>query len=213
MVYSWIIGHPVLATSTRIVRTAALSAAWWLFPEHSPVRLRSPHVVLAYVISIAIDGDASDPRCGCGRRALREHSAHPLTEFAHDKPRPRRRLRLRQGPATRLAAFYAAVLGMRQVHATDEMAILASPDLQLLVHRIPAHIAAGHPHRDAAAVRREDCRLSSSSPPCRASPMPAHGRRFAGGRNCSTSAGQGPGFIVCNATDPEGNIFQVREEK
>ena len=43
----------------------------------------------------------------------------------------------------RLAAFYATVLGMRQVHATDEMAILASPDLQLLVHRIPAAIAAG----------------------------------------------------------------------
>jgi len=23
---------------------------------------------------------------------------------------------------------------------------------------------------------------------------------------------QGPGFVVCNAMDPEGNVFQVREQ-
>lgn len=108
----------------------------------------------------------------------------------------------------RLAAFYAAVLGMRQVHADEEIAVLASPDLQLLVHRIPAHIAADI-HIETPPVRREDCAIKFFAT------VPS---LTAAGTTAASLGGQlfderweGPGFIVCNAMDPEGNMFQIRE--
>lgn len=108
----------------------------------------------------------------------------------------------------RLAAFYAAVLGMRQVHADEEIAVLASPDLQLLVHRIPAHIAAGI-HIETPPVRREDCAIKffATVPGLHDAGVTAasHGGQLFDER------WQGPGFVVCNAMDPEGNVFQVRE--
>ena len=108
----------------------------------------------------------------------------------------------------RLATFYAAVLGMRKVHAEDDIAVLASPDLQLLVHRIPAHIAADI-HIETPPVRREDCAIkffaTVQSLADAGTTAASHGGQLFDER-C-----QGPGFIVCNAMDPEGNVFQVRE--
>jgi predicted enzyme related to lactoylglutathione lyase len=108
----------------------------------------------------------------------------------------------------RLAAFYVAVLDMREVHATGEMAILASPDLQLLVHRIPAHIAADI-RIETPPVRREDCAIKffatvPSLTDAGASAASLGGQLF-------DERWEGPGFVVCNAMDPEGNVFQVRE--
>ena len=108
----------------------------------------------------------------------------------------------------RLAAFYAAVLGMRQVHATGEMAILASPDLQLLVHRIPAHIAADI-HIETPPVRREDCAIKFF--PTVPSLTDAGTAAASHGGQLFDERWQGPGFVVCNGMDPEGNIFQLRE--
>lgn len=108
----------------------------------------------------------------------------------------------------RLAAFYAAVLGLRQVHATDEMAILASPDLQLLVHRIPAHIAAGI-RIESPPVRREDCAIKFFATVSNLGDAGATAASLGG--QLFDELWQGPGFIVCNAMDPEGNVFQVRE--
>lgn len=108
----------------------------------------------------------------------------------------------------RLAAFYAAVLGMPQVHADDDIAILASPDLQLLVHRIPAHIAAGI-HIETPPVRREDCAIKffATVPSLAAADTTAASL----GGQLFDERWEGPGFIVCNAMDPEGNVFQIRE--
>lgn len=108
----------------------------------------------------------------------------------------------------RLAAFYAGVLGMREVHATDEMAILASSDLQLLVHRIPAHIAADI-HIETPPVRREDCAIKFFAT---VPSLVDAGSTAAGlGGQLFDERWQGPGFVVCNAMDPEGNVFQIRE--
>ena len=108
----------------------------------------------------------------------------------------------------RLTAFYVAVLGMRQVHADDDIAVLASPDLQLLAHRIPAHIAADI-HIESPPVRREGCAIKFF----------ATVQSLADAGTIAASHGgqvfderwQGPGFVVCNAMDPEGNVFQMRE--
>lgn len=108
----------------------------------------------------------------------------------------------------RLAAFHVAVLGMRQVHADDDIAVLASPDLQLLVHRIPAHIAADITI-ESPPVRREDCAIKFfATVPSLADAGTA---AAALGGQLFDERWQGPGFVVCNAMDPEGNVFQVRE--
>lgn len=108
----------------------------------------------------------------------------------------------------RVAAFYAAVFGMRQLHATDEMAVLASPDLQLLVHRIPAHIAADI-HIETPPVRRENSAIKFFATVPSLAEAGATAASLGGA--LFDERWQGPGFIVCNAMDPEGNVFQVRE--
>jgi len=45
--------------------------------------------------------------------------------------------------AGRIAAFYEAVTGMRRLHAADDMIVVESPDIQLIVHAIPPQFAAG----------------------------------------------------------------------
>jgi predicted enzyme related to lactoylglutathione lyase len=108
----------------------------------------------------------------------------------------------------RIASFYEAVAGMARLHETSELIVLESPDIQLLVHAIPHHIATGiaitsPPHR------REDTALKfffTVPSLAAARTMAAH----LGGEVFSENW-PGPGFIVCNAMDPEGNVFQVRE--
>jgi predicted enzyme related to lactoylglutathione lyase len=108
----------------------------------------------------------------------------------------------------RLTTFYAALLDMRQVHANDDIAVLASPDLQLLVHRIPAHIAADI-HIESPPVRREDCAIKFfATVPSLAD---AGATAASHGGQLFDERWEGPGFLVCNAMDPEGNVFQVRE--
>jgi catechol-2,3-dioxygenase len=39
----------------------------------------------------------------------------------------------------RVSKFYESVAGMSRFHKTDEITVLESPDIQLLVHTIPYH--------------------------------------------------------------------------
>lgn len=108
----------------------------------------------------------------------------------------------------RLAGFYESFLGMSRVHATSDLVVLRSPDIQLTVHAIPPAIAAS---------------ISVSRPPARRdnaalkffftvpSIAEAAANAPALGGEVLPEQWQGPGFRVCNAVDPEGNIFQVRE--
>ncbi len=98
---------------------------------------------------------------------------------------------------------------MSTVHQSDDLSVLQSPDIQLIVHAIPQHIAEG---------------ITISSPPERREqtalkffftvPSLSDAREIAAelGGEVFTEQWSGPGFRVCNACDPEGNIFQVREE-
>ena len=108
----------------------------------------------------------------------------------------------------RLAHFYQSLLGMSRAHATPELVVLRSPELQITVNAMPAHVAA---------------RVEISSPPARRDSA-AYKFFFtvpslAGATKAAASLGgevlpehwRGPGFVVSNAVDPEGNIFQVRE--
>lgn len=108
----------------------------------------------------------------------------------------------------RLAAFYQTLLGMQRLHATAELVVLQSPDMQLLLHAMPAQYAAAVTI-ESPPRRREDTALKFFFTVA----------ELAAARDVAASLGgdvlpeqwPGRGFRACNAIDPEGNIFQLRE--
>ncbi|MCC8617095.1 VOC family protein [Xanthomonas vesicatoria] len=108
----------------------------------------------------------------------------------------------------RLAGFYESFLGMSRSHTTPDLVVLCSPDIQLIVHSMPPAIAAAITISDPPAKRDNAALKFFFTVPS-----------LVQARNIASSLGgevlqkqwQGPGFTVCNAVDPEGNIFQVRE--
>ena len=108
----------------------------------------------------------------------------------------------------RLSAFYQSVLDMSPAHRTDQMVVLRSPDLQLIVQAMPPQVAsqvviASPPQmRDSAAIKFF-CTVPSLSA--------AQASAQSLGGQILPEQWRGPGFVVRNACDPEGNIFQVRE--
>jgi len=108
----------------------------------------------------------------------------------------------------RLSGFYQSVLGMIPAHRTDQMAVLRSPDLQIIVHAMPSQTAAEvvvacpPKLRDSAAIKFF-CTVPSLAD--------AQEAAQALGGQVSGDQWQGPGFVVRNASAPEGNVFQVRE--
>ncbi len=108
----------------------------------------------------------------------------------------------------RLAAFYASLLGLRPVHGDAELAVLDGTSIQLIVHAIPPAIAASI-RITSPPKRREDTALKFFfTVPSLAD---ARERAPALGGEVLAEVWNGPGFRVCNAVDPEGNVFQVRE--
>ena len=109
---------------------------------------------------------------------------------------------------SRLAAFYEAILGLTRAHATPELVVLRAPGIELIVHAIPASIAASITIGDPPQ-RREDTALKFFF----TVPSLAQARLAAPALGGAVLGEQwsGAGFTACNAVDPEGNIFQVRE--
>lgn len=107
-----------------------------------------------------------------------------------------------------LASFYRAVLGMAVVHRADGLFVLHAPDLQLVIQAMPPEIAAGVTItvpplvRDTAAIKFFFTVTDLAA--AQAAAEQAGGLVF-------PEQWHGPGFIVRNACDPEGNIFQVRQ--
>ena len=108
----------------------------------------------------------------------------------------------------RVAGFYQSLLGMSRLHASADLVVLQSQDVQLVVHQVPASIAAGI-GIDSPPRQRSDCALKFffSVPSIDAARAIA---ADLGGQVLDTLY-PGRGFIACNAVDPEGNIFHLRE--
>ncbi len=109
---------------------------------------------------------------------------------------------------TRLTAFYETFLAMRRAHEGDGYVVLESGDAQLVIHAIPAHIAATFTIASPPEVREDGAiKLFFAVPSLAAAEAaaPALGGAVFGPEY---SAGV---FRARNAYDPEGNIIQVRE--
>ena len=107
-----------------------------------------------------------------------------------------------------LAGFYETLLGLSRLHTSEEWVVLDGQDTQLIVHAIPPHIASAI-QISSPPQRREDTALKFffTVP----SIVAARATASALGGEVFSETWHGPGFRVCNACDPEGNIFQVRE--
>jgi len=109
---------------------------------------------------------------------------------------------------SRMAAFYQAVLGLEPVQPSHELVVLRAPGIELLLHAIPAHIAA-EIDISVPPIPREDAALKFFfTVPSLAA---AAGIAARHGGEVLAAHWRGPGFRVRNAVDPEGNIFQLRE--
>jgi predicted enzyme related to lactoylglutathione lyase len=108
----------------------------------------------------------------------------------------------------RISRFYEVIAGMARLHEAADLTVLESADIQLLVHRIPPGLAAGIQITSPPA-RREDTALKFffTVPSLDA----AREKAAELGGAVGNENWAGPGFVVCNAVDPEGNVFQVRE--
>jgi predicted enzyme related to lactoylglutathione lyase len=113
----------------------------------------------------------------------------------------------------RLASFYRRLLSMSEVHATEELVVLRSSDGRslngdLIVHQIPVHIAETIVV-ESPPVLREDTAIKPFF--AVASFAEAQARASSLGGALFGPRYQGPGFLLTNAHDPEGNIIQLRE--
>jgi catechol 2,3-dioxygenase-like lactoylglutathione lyase family enzyme len=107
-----------------------------------------------------------------------------------------------------MSRFYENVLGLRRLVADDEHHVLESPDIQVVLHVIPPHIAATVVIAVPPELREEQAikpffTVTSLAEAERSAP--AHGGALFG------PVWNGPGFRMRNGFDPEGNILQFRE--
>ena len=108
----------------------------------------------------------------------------------------------------RLAGFYETVLGMSRLHGSEELVVLETDDIQLVVHAMPPHVASKITITSPPQWRENIALKFFYTVPSIAA---ARSSAAALGGAVFEAQWQGPGFRVCNAGDPEGNIFQVRE--
>ena len=108
----------------------------------------------------------------------------------------------------RLARFYEAILEMTRLHATDDLTVLQSQDIQLVLHQIPTPIASTIT-LTTPPTPRENTALKffftvNNIDNIRSQVAMLGGIVF-------DKIDQGSTFQLCNACDPEGNIFQLRQ--
>lgn len=107
-----------------------------------------------------------------------------------------------------VARFYESLIDMRRLHATSEIVVLHAEGIELVVHAIPAPIAATI-HIQSPPEKRTETALKFffTVPKLTTASVLA----TALGGEVMAERWAGPGFIAANAVDPEGNIFQIRE--
>ncbi len=109
-----------------------------------------------------------------------------------------------------VSAFYREVLGMQLLHGTPTHHVIENADLQLVLHAIPAAIAAGITLETPPAPREEAALKFFFTVPSFAA-AEASILRLGGG--VVPGEWPGPGFRIRHFFDPEGNIFQLREQE
>ena len=107
----------------------------------------------------------------------------------------------------RLISFYEAVCGMSVIHTSRDVSVLQSSDIQLIVLRMPDDRANDIVIEDPPKLRDAALKFFFTVPSIDAARSVAEDK----GGGVGAEQWQGPGFIVRNAYDPEGNVFHLRQ--
>ncbi|MFR9717818.1 glyoxalase/bleomycin resistance/dioxygenase family protein [Aeromonas diversa] len=104
--------------------------------------------------------------------------------------------------------FYRTLLGMDVLHQDAEYAVLDHADAQLVLHVIPPAYA-DNVALTTPPTLREQCaiKLFFSVPSLARAEIMADDL----GGGVLAQQWRGPGFVVRNAFDPEGNVLQLRQ--
>jgi predicted enzyme related to lactoylglutathione lyase len=107
-----------------------------------------------------------------------------------------------------VSLFYERVLGASVLHADAEHRVLQSPDVQVIIHAIPAQFAESI-IIDAPPVPREEQAINPFFT-IESLDLAARVAEECGGRVWGP-VWPGPGLRVRNVCDPEGNVVHLRE--
>jgi predicted enzyme related to lactoylglutathione lyase len=110
----------------------------------------------------------------------------------------------------RMSAFYEQVTGLPVTHFDAAYAVLESGAFQLVVHAIPAHIAASIKIADPP-VRREDSAVKLVFLVPSIAKARALAPSLGGELNPPEREWQFGPYRVCDGHDTEGNVIQLRE--
>ncbi|MGL5287015.1 MAG: VOC family protein [Aeromonas sp.] len=104
--------------------------------------------------------------------------------------------------------FYQTLLGMQVLHHADDYAVLENADAQLVLHSIPApyadKVVVHNPPqiRETSAIKLFFSVSSLAQAEVKAADL---------GGGLLPAQWSGPGFVMRNGFDPEGNVLQLRE--
>jgi len=106
----------------------------------------------------------------------------------------------------RLARFYAGIAGLEPVDSDDAHAVLASADVELVLHALSGETAPAGPPID-----REDTYIKLFFPVASLAAARERAPGLGGRLRPAGTEWQARGFRACDGVDPEGNVFQLRE--
>lgn len=111
----------------------------------------------------------------------------------------------------KLAAFYEQLISLSITHAEPDHIVLESDTLQLVIHGIPKQVADAIHIATPPAVREETpiklfFPVSSIADARRQAPA------LGGQVGPEKKEWEARGFRACDGYDPEGNVFQIRQD-
>ena len=124
--------------------------------------------------------------------------------------------RIRQGAVLfakdleRMANFYSELFGLERSESGSDFVELESTDSYLVVHAIPAKIAATITITDPPA-RRSNTAVTLVFPVRSIIEARERSTALGGSIDPDNLAFEARGFRACNGVDPEGNVIQLRE--
>jgi predicted enzyme related to lactoylglutathione lyase len=109
-----------------------------------------------------------------------------------------------------LARFYEAVAGLSAIHTADDHVVLDEERFQVVIHNVPAAVAASIQIAKPPSVRELNpiklCLPVDSIDAARQRAL-----QLGGWIGPKSKEWQARGFRACDGHDPEGNVFQLRE--
>ena len=107
----------------------------------------------------------------------------------------------------RLAKFYEAVTELTVSVADDQITVLRSDSIELVIHSLHNEPAVNEPPRV-----REDCYIKPFFPVKSLAETRNKASAFGGKLRPASEEWAARGFRACEAVDPDGNVIQFRQD-